>query len=363
MIFFNSKKAALNAKNFRLICKTYQITSLILKVYKKFGSCGIVKISGCFCFCLILLTFFVPIRAQIKERVEVIPKIPAQTIGKDCKDLRLGKVVFFQQPDFPPEAKTARSGGSVIVNLKLNEQGAVPEIETVTGNKILQNAATEAARKVKFSPTLCDGVPVTVQVVMTYNFILFVSADGYFKPAKIEDFIDVKKDSQFYEAILDLTENYRLSYGYNDKNFYADSVLTRGDLAHFLRLTLDLLSDRAASAGKLPRDINLFNPLNPQSLKTTDSIKKLGKKEPYFESVKTLLLKYDISLADEKKEFQGKSPVTQTELLDLWTKIFGSETIPVNFERENAGERIITRGEFALFLQESLNVLTYKVLP
>ncbi|MDQ6785881.1 MAG: TonB family protein [Acidobacteriota bacterium] len=321
------------------------------------------KISKCFYFCLILLVLSLPIRGQIKEWVEVVPKIPAQTIGKDCKDLRLGKIIFFQQPDYPPEARAARAGGAVVVNIKLNEQGVVPEIETVTGSRILQGAATEAARKVKFSPTVCNGNPITVEVVMTYNFILYVSAESYFKAAKVEDFLDVKKDSQFYEAILDLTENYKLAFGYNDKNFYPDAVLTRGDLAQFLRLTLDLLSERAAASGKLPRDIGLFNSLNPQNLKNADNIKKLGKKEPYNESVKILLLKYDISLADEKKEFQGKTFVTQSELLDLWTKIFGADAVPVNFERENGGERIITRGEFALFLQESLNVLTYKVLP
>jgi TonB family protein len=322
-----------------------------------------VKIPKCFCYCLILLTLSLQIRGQIKEKVEVIPKIPVQTIGKTCKDLKLGKVIFFQQPEFPSEAKMARTGGAVVVNLKLNELGTLPELQTVTGSRILQGAAIEAARKVKFSPTVCDGVPVTVQISVIYNFILYIPADNYFKAAKVEEFSDIKKDSQFYEAILDLTENYKLGYGSGDKNFHPDAVLTRGDLAVFLRYTLDLLSERADAVGKLPRQIGLFNSLNPQSLKTADNIKKLGKKEPYFESVKALLLKYDISLADEKNEFQGKTPVTQKELLDLWTKIFGADTVPINFEVENGGERILTRGEFALFLQESLNVLTYKVLP
>jgi hypothetical protein len=49
-------------------------------------------------------------------------------------------------------------------------------------------------------------------------------------------------------------------------------------------------------------------------------------------------------------------------LLDLWAEIFGAEAVPINFELTN-GDKIIMRGEFALFLQESVGVLTYKVLP
>jgi hypothetical protein len=139
--------------------------------------------------------------------------------------------------------------------------------------------------------------------------------------------------------------------------------LTRGDFAQFLRLTLDLLGERAKGANKIPREIGLFYPYNPNKLQTFDKIKDLDKKLPALESIRILLLKYDISLAGEKNEFDGKLLLRQNQLIDLWTNIFGAEAVPVNFERTNGGDKIITRGEFALFLQESLGVLTYKVLP
>ncbi|HXG83504.1 MAG TPA: TonB family protein [Pyrinomonadaceae bacterium] len=276
--------------------------------------------------------------------------------------MSLGKIVFYLEPDYPPEAKAARVGGTVVVKIKLNEKGSFPEIENVAGHKLLQAAAIEAARKVKFTPTVCDGVSVAVKVTMNYNFIAHLSTQSYFNAAKIEDFPDIKPDAQFYEAILDLTENHRVAFGYGDRNFYSELPLTRGDLAHFLRLTLDLLSERAKISGKLPREIRLFSRFNPQNLNSPDKIKALDKKAPYLESIKILLLKYDIAFVDEKKEFRGAEPVTQNEAVDLWTKIFGAEAIPVNFNAEK-GDRILTRGEFALFLQESMGVLTYKVLP
>jgi TonB family protein len=300
--------------------------------------------------------------AQKKDRIEVFTRLVENSV-KNCKNLQLGQISFYLEPDYPNEAKAARIGGAVEVTIKFDEKGKFSEIEKVTGSRFLQGAASEAALKVRFSPTTCNGIPVSISGVVTYNFIPFVVAEGYFMPAKVEDFIDVKSDSQTYEAVVNLTENYKIAFGYEDRKFYTDAPLTHGDFAQFLRLTLDLISERAKNANKIPRQIGLFYPYNPNKLTSLDKIKEINKKVPYLDSLRVLLLKYDISLGGEKNEFDGKFPMTQNQLIDLWTKIFGAETVPINFERTIRNDKIITRGEFALFLQESLGVLTYKVLP
>ena len=308
-----------------------------------------------------LFVFPQSLSAQKKDRIETFPRISAASV-KNCKNLQTGQVIFYLEPDYPVEAKIARIGGAVEVTIKIDAQGKFLEIEKIAGSSALQGAALNAAAKVKFSSTLCDGIPVAVTGVITYNFIPLVNAENYFVPTKIEDFTDIKSDSQTYEAIVNITENYKIAFGYEDKKFYADAPLTRGDFAHFLRLTLDLLSERAQNVNKIPRQINLFFSYNPNKLASFDKIKNLDKKSPYLESLKILLLKYEISLTGEKNEFDGKLLLTQNQLIDYWTKIFGEEAVPVNFDRANPN-RIITRGEFALFLQESLGVLTYKILP
>lgn len=323
----------------------------------------LVKFFAFFVFAASVYLLPPPVLAQKKDRVEIVPRINVDAAAKLCKELQLGRVVFYLEPDYPSEAKTARVGGTVEVTIKIDDKGKVTEIEKVFGNRLLQGAASDAATRVKFSQTTCANLPVAVSGVIAYHFIPYVAADSYFTPAKIEDFPDVKSDSQFYEAILDLTENYKIAYGYEDKKFYAGAPLTGGDFAHFLRLTLDLLGERAKNANKFPRQIGLFYSLNPNKFTSLDKIKELDKKSPFLDSVKVLLLKYDISLADEKNEFGGRLPLTQNQLIDLWTKIFGADAVPVNFQKINGGDRIITRGEFALFLQEGLGVLTYKVLP
>jgi TonB family protein len=301
--------------------------------------------------------------AQKKDKVDVISKIFAESVIKDCKNLKPGRMVNFPKPDYPAEARAARIGGTILVTVRIDVKGAVSEIEAISGHKLLQTAATKAARKTKFSPTTCEGITVQSTALLTYNFIPASSTEGYFTPVQIGEFADLKTDSPYYEAVLNLTENYKLAFGYANKNFYPDAPLARGDFARFLRLTLDLLTERAAAVKKLPREIGLFNSHNPQRIVIAESIKDLKANAPFYDSVKTLLLKYDIALTNEKNEFQGKIHLTNNEVIDVWSKIFGAEAIPINFKRVTDGDRIISRGEFALFLQESLQVLTYKVLP
>ena len=162
-------------------------------------------------------------------------------------------------PEYPSDAKRERVGGTIRVDVKLDEKGSFVEIANVSGDKRLQGAAAQAARRVKFSPTVCGGAPVFSIVAVLYHFVPFAAtSDAYFQPSKIEDLADVKNDSEFYEAILNLTENYKLAYGFADKNFHESAPLTRGDFAEFLRRALDLLAERARAAGKLPRAIHLF---------------------------------------------------------------------------------------------------------
>ncbi len=339
---------------FALNFQSFGVAGLPVKIFKTFGLFSIVLSSGFFA------------RAQIKGRVETVVKSPPQVdAGRKCADLKAGKLVSSAQPEYPADAKAARVGGTVSASIKLNEKGAFSEVGEVSGSNLLHGTVVEAARRVKFSPTVCDGARVGATVLLFYNFIPYASNDAYFRPEKIEDLTDVKNDSEFYEAILNLTENYRLAYGYADKKFYADAPLSRGDFAEFLRRALDLLAERAKAADKLPRQIDLFFPLNRQNIKSVERIKDFDQRSAYAESVKVLLLTYDIALTNEQFELNAADPLTRREVVELWTQIFGAEAVPVNsvLTKTADDERLMTRGEFALFLQESLNVLTYKVLP
>ena len=315
---------------------------------------------------MLMACFVLPpdIAAQFVGKVTSATNIKAENnSARQCKELRLGQILSLPEPKYPAEARAAKSGGTIEVTVKIDENGKVSSIEKVSGNLILQNAALESARNAKFVPTLCDGVKSTVIGIIAYNFFPYPSSDGYFTPAKIEDFADVKNESQFYTAILDLTENFHLAFGYADRNFHAEAPLTRGDFTHFLRLTLEMISVRAKFANKNLPEIKLFSAFNPQNINSFGKIKDLKSKEPFYDSVRILLQNYNVALVNENAEFRGGAALMQNELIDIWTNIFGAETVPVNFGKTANYEKIVSRGDFALFLNESLGVLMYKILP
>lgn len=316
-------------------------------------------------FYLIIILLFASahVFAQKKETITVSASVNGQITGKKCRDVRLGQALLLPAPKYPSEAKSAKIGGTIEISVEIDENGNVLRVENISGNKLLHGAASAAAMKSKFASTLCDGIKSRILGVIQYVFLPNALQESYFAAAKIEEFSDVKADSQFYPAILDLTENYRLAFGYADGNFHPEMPLTRGDFAHFLRLTLDLLSAKAKFAGKNLRETRIVSASNPQKIISVNKIEDLKPKEPFFDSVKILLQNYDIAPIDENSEFRGAAPLTQNEVIDLWTRIFGVEAIPVNFKKTSGFERVISRGDFAIFLQESLGVLTYKLLP
>ena len=75
-------------------------------------------------------------------------------------------------PSYPLIAKTARVSGLVRVYVVVNEKGTVESVERADGPVQLQAAATDAARRWKFRPTLVDGQPVRVAGFISFNFAL-----------------------------------------------------------------------------------------------------------------------------------------------------------------------------------------------
>ena len=82
-----------------------------------------------------------------------------------------GKAISLPKPNYPPAAKAVRAGGSVSVQVLIDEQGRVVSASAVSGHPLLQQAAVAAARGARFSPTLLSGQAVKVSGVITYNFV------------------------------------------------------------------------------------------------------------------------------------------------------------------------------------------------
>ena len=312
---------------------------------------------------LFLSLFALNIFAQNEEIVEVTQKILKDESYGDCKIFEPGKVVLFLPTVFPEEAKKESVGGTVLVAIKLDERGVISEIVNISGNELLQETAKNTALKTRFTPTSCNEIPIKAAALITYDFIPNIPRQKFLKPEKIGVFTDTDESSQYYESILNLTENYKLAFGFDGGKFYENVPLTRGDFAQFLRLTLDMLSENIKNSNGSLKQIKVFSAYNLRKINSASKIKGLENDKFYSDSVKILLQTYNIAIVDNENRFQANQPLKLNELLNLWTEIFGEDAVPIHFHKSIQSDKMITRGEFALFLNESLRVLTYKVLP
>ena len=109
------------------------------------------------------------------NRVFLEPPPPPTTTKRNIivsQGVLNGKAISKPVPAYPPVAKAARASGTVTVQIVVGENGNVISASAVGGHPLLQQAAREAARQARFSPTLLSGQPVKISGVITYNFVL-----------------------------------------------------------------------------------------------------------------------------------------------------------------------------------------------
>jgi protein TonB len=74
------------------------------------------------------------------------------------------------RPVYPPEARTARVQGVVIIEALIATDGLVAEARVLRSIPLLDRAAMEAVSQWEFTPTLLNGQPTAVLMTMTVQF-------------------------------------------------------------------------------------------------------------------------------------------------------------------------------------------------
>jgi protein TonB len=83
-----------------------------------------------------------------------------------------GKALSLPVPVYPQIAMRARTSGKVEVEVIVDENGKVISAQAVSGPAPLREAAVDAAKRARFSPTKLSGAPVKVAGLINYNFTL-----------------------------------------------------------------------------------------------------------------------------------------------------------------------------------------------
>lgn len=107
-------------------------------------------------------------RDPTPEPTPVKPAGPERVTSK----MLTAKAVSLPKPAYPIFAKQIRAQGPVNVQILVDENGSVVSAHAVSGSPALTNAAEDAAKRARFTPTLLNGVAVKIQGVITYNFML-----------------------------------------------------------------------------------------------------------------------------------------------------------------------------------------------
>jgi len=100
------------------------------------------------------------------------PEIKPPGTAKVSEGVLQGSAIRKSRPAYPAIAKAAHASGPVQVVVTISEEGRVIEAYAASGNPLLRTAAVEAARQWVFTPTKLSNVPVKVQGVLTFNFVL-----------------------------------------------------------------------------------------------------------------------------------------------------------------------------------------------
>ncbi len=83
-----------------------------------------------------------------------------------------GLLIRKVQPPYPPIAKAARIQGEVILKAIIDKEGAIQDLQLVSGHPMLVPAAIEAVKQWRYRPYLLNGQPVEVETTITVIFTL-----------------------------------------------------------------------------------------------------------------------------------------------------------------------------------------------
>lgn len=100
------------------------------------------------------------------------PEIKPPGTTKVSEGVLQGGAIRKPKPSYPAIAKAVRASGPVQVVVTISEEGRVIDAYAASGHPLLRAAAVETARQWAFSPTTLSKVPVKVQGVLTFNFVL-----------------------------------------------------------------------------------------------------------------------------------------------------------------------------------------------
>lgn len=100
------------------------------------------------------------------------PAVPRQEFVRPGGQIKYPAKVHHVAPVYPRIAQEARVSGMVILEAVIGVDGRVQDVRVLRSKALLDQAAIDAVKGWRFTPTLLNGVPVPVILTVTVNFEL-----------------------------------------------------------------------------------------------------------------------------------------------------------------------------------------------
>jgi TonB family protein len=103
---------------------------------------------------------------QVSQALSTAPPLRIRVGG----NVQLAKLIHKVNPIYPDEAKAAHTKGTVVLHVVLATDGTPKEVQLVSGDPVLGQAAVDAVRQWQYRTTLLNGNPVEVDTTILIEF-------------------------------------------------------------------------------------------------------------------------------------------------------------------------------------------------
>jgi protein TonB len=103
--------------------------------------------------------------------VQALQRIQPQRIQQGGT-IQAARIINQPQPVYPVLAVQARIQGNVVLHAIIDREGSVSELQVISGDPRLVEAALDAVRQWRYQPTLLNGTSVEVETTITVSFVL-----------------------------------------------------------------------------------------------------------------------------------------------------------------------------------------------
>ena len=101
-----------------------------------------------------------------------IPRVATPQRVRVSGGVQAGLLIKRVQPNYPPLARQARIQGTVVLQAEISKDGAIQNLQLISGHPMLAPAAIEAVKQWRYRPYLLNGEPVAVDTQVVVNFTL-----------------------------------------------------------------------------------------------------------------------------------------------------------------------------------------------